>query len=69
MAKDPNSGVGIGSKVNGSSSKLLRVEVPLSKHGRSNKFVSSSVNRKTNQISGLDGGFKGRDVVAYDDIV
>ena len=69
MAKDPNSGVGIGSKDNGSSSKLLRADVPLSRHGRSNKLVSSSVNRKTDQISGLYGGFKGREIVAYDDIL
>ncbi|KAJ9709188.1 hypothetical protein PVL29_000918 [Vitis rotundifolia] len=70
LAKDPNSAVGFGSnKDNGSSSKLLRAEVPLSRHGRSNKLVSSSVKPKTDPISGLDVAFKGREMVAYDDIL
>ena len=69
MPKDPNSRVGIGSKDNGSSLKLLWAKVPLSRHERSNKLVSSSANHKTGQILGLDGGFKGREIVAYDDIL
>ncbi|RVW31276.1 Uncharacterized protein CK203_100331 [Vitis vinifera] len=70
LAKDPNSAVGFGSnKDNGSSSKLLRAEVPLSRHGRSNKLVSSSAKPKTDPIAGLDVAFKGREMVAYDDIL
>ena len=70
MAKDPSSAAGFGwNKDNGSSSKLLRAEVPLSRHGRSNKLVSSSAKPKTDPISGLDVAFKGREMVAYDDIL
>lgn len=70
LAKDPNSAAGFGwNKDNGSSSKLLRAEVPLSRHGRSNKLVSSSAKPKTDPISGLDVAFKGREMVAYDDIL
>lgn len=67
-------GVGLGGiKDNGpSSSKLLRAEVPLSRRGRGNKLASAIVNSK-NSIEGLSGvsevPFRGREIVAYDDIL
>lgn len=61
------------SKDNGSSSsKLLRAEVPLSRHGRGNKLASAIVNPKSGEgtsASGLDVPFRGREIVAYDDIL
>lgn len=82
---------GIGRK-EGLSSKLVRAEVPLSRHGRGNKLGSAIVNPKDENNSnkningdanndekingagavgnsGLDGSFKGREIVAYDDIL
>ncbi|MBA0788392.1 hypothetical protein Gotri_026798 [Gossypium trilobum] len=54
-----------------SSSKLLRPEVPLSRHGRSNKLASTIVNPRTTDdgSSMLELPFKGREIVAYDDIL
>ncbi|XWS34947.1 hypothetical protein CRYUN_Cryun21dG0081100 [Craigia yunnanensis] len=67
-------GIGVGAnKDNGpsSSSKLLRPEVPLSRHGRGNKLASAIINpRKTDDDSSmLEVPFKGREIVAYDDIL
>ncbi|KAL0296933.1 UNVERIFIED_CONTAM: hypothetical protein Sradi_6745400 [Sesamum radiatum] len=82
---------GLGRK-EGLSSKLVRAEVPLSRHGRGNKLGSAIVNPrdenkgsnntnadannndKVNSAdadgnSGSDGSFKGREIVAYDDIL
>ncbi|KAF8399409.1 hypothetical protein HHK36_015273 [Tetracentron sinense] len=50
-----------------SSSKLLRAEVPLSRHGRGNKLGSSTVSPRNGL--GLDLPFKGREIVAYDDLL
>ena len=66
-------GVGVGAnKDNGpsSSSKLLRPEVPLSRHGRGNKLASAIVNpRETDGGSSmLEVPFKGREIVAYNDL-
>ncbi|KAK3022903.1 hypothetical protein RJ639_046447, partial [Escallonia herrerae] len=58
-----------------SSSKLLRAEVPLRRHGRGNKLGSAIVNPKDNStiISGvgssLEVPFKSREIVAYDDLL
>lgn len=66
-----------------SSSKLLRPEISLRKHGRSNRLASAIVNpRRSNNVDGESGGdggslscsatrreFKHRDIVAYDDIL
>ncbi|XP_002520149.2 uncharacterized protein At1g27050 [Ricinus communis] len=66
-------GVGVGgNKESGSSSKLLRSEIPLSRHGRGNKLASAIVNPKSSNSdasSVLDVPFKGREIVAYDDIL
>ncbi|KAL2349307.1 hypothetical protein Fmac_003307 [Flemingia macrophylla] len=65
---------GVGnSKDKGSMSKLVRAELPLSKHGRG-KRVSSTIgntNRSENSSvsSVLEVPFKGREIVAYDDIL
>ncbi|POO00035.1 Splicing factor-like protein [Trema orientale] len=71
-------------KDNGSSSsKLLRAEVPLRRHGRGNKLASAIVNPKSadgpianpksgdgaSAASGLDEPFRGREIIAYDDIL
>lgn len=58
-------------KTTSSSSKLLRGEMPLSKHGRSNKLASAIVNpRSSNEVRPMvDRPFKGREIVAYDDIL
>ncbi|KAH9709351.1 hypothetical protein KPL70_013143 [Citrus sinensis] len=55
----------------GSSSKLLRAEVPLSRHGRGIKLASAIVNPKTSGdgSSALEVPFRGREIVAYDDIL
>ncbi|XP_059648897.1 uncharacterized protein At1g27050 [Cornus florida] len=68
---------GVGKKDSASTSKLLRAEVPLSRHGRGNRLGSAIVNPRSsnnnnnnnNNDSGLDVPFKGREVVAYDDIL
>lgn len=73
----------------GLSSKLVRAQAPLSRHGRGNKLGSAIVNprdenngnttiknNENNVIVGnsrsderLDEAFKGREIVAYDDIL
>lgn len=70
---------GIRNKNNSSSvSKLLRPELPLSRHGRGNKVWSAIVNPKdnnnnnntdTSSSSRVEVPFKGREIVAYDDIL
>ncbi|KAH7515871.1 uncharacterized protein At1g27050 [Ziziphus jujuba] len=64
---------GVASKDNGSSSsKLLRAEVPLSRHGRGNKLASTIVNPRSGEdssASALDVPFRGREIIAYDDIL
>ncbi|KAL4639333.1 hypothetical protein ACB092_03G210300 [Castanea dentata] len=69
-------GVGVGANkdnASSSSSKLLRAEVPLSRHGRGNKLASAVVNPRSNNNEGsssvLDVPFRGREIVAYDDIL
>ncbi|KAF3946414.1 hypothetical protein CMV_027315 [Castanea mollissima] len=69
-------GVGVGANkdnTSSSSSKLLRAEVPLSRHGRGNKLASAIVNPRSNNNEGsssvLDVPFRGREIVAYDDIL
>uniref|UniRef100_A0A7N0V4K3 RRM domain-containing protein n=1 Tax=Kalanchoe fedtschenkoi TaxID=63787 RepID=A0A7N0V4K3_KALFE len=56
-----------------SSSKLLRGEAPLSKYGRGNKLgsaiVNSSLGSGKTSSSVLDRTFRGRGIVAYDDIL
>ncbi|OWM75991.1 uncharacterized protein At1g27050 [Punica granatum] len=61
---------GIGSR-SSSSSKLLKAEVPLSKYGRANKLASTIVNPQasTSSDSTLEVPFRGREIVAYDDIL
>lgn len=71
-------------RTNGLSSKLVRPELPLSRHGRGKKLGSTIVNpRDENNASkntdgneeeglksvGIEGPFKGREIVAYDDIL
>ncbi|CAH9093075.1 unnamed protein product [Cuscuta europaea] len=65
------------------SSKLVRAEVPLSRHGRGNRLGSDIVNPKDDNNTNSNntyknrGGiaarlgdpFKGRELVAYDDIL
>lgn len=46
-------------------SKLLRAEIPLSKHGRSNKKLTPT-NTRTKSPS--EPSYKGRELVAYDDL-
>lgn len=70
-------GVGVGGgnkeRTTSSSSKLLRGEVPLSRHGRGNKLASAIVNpRSSNEgrpMPMVERAFKGREIVAYDDIL
>ncbi|KAL8137705.1 hypothetical protein V2J09_003706 [Rumex salicifolius] len=54
------------------TSKLVRAEKPLSRHGRGNRLssaiVSSSSDATTKPIT-LDVPFKGREIVAYDDLL
>uniref|UniRef100_A0A2P2PLN7 RRM domain-containing protein n=1 Tax=Rhizophora mucronata TaxID=61149 RepID=A0A2P2PLN7_RHIMU len=63
-----------------STSKLLRAGMPLSRHGRSNKLASAIVNPRSSSNGGGGGGndssssvldvpFKGREIIAYDDIL
>ncbi|PSR85042.1 RNA recognition motif domain protein, partial [Actinidia chinensis var. chinensis] len=55
---------------NSSSSKLVRAEVPLSRHGRGNKLGSAIVKPSNgNSDFGLDVPFNGREIIAYDDIL
>ncbi|KAI4342782.1 hypothetical protein MLD38_027365 [Melastoma candidum] len=52
------------------SSKLLRSGLPLSRHGRDNKLASAVVNpRKGSEESASERPFKGRGIIAYDDIL
>lgn len=62
---------GIGNnKEKGSMSKLLRPEIPLRRHGRGNKLASAIVSPKNSEgSSGLDVPSRGREIVAYDDIL
>ncbi|KAJ3696090.1 hypothetical protein LUZ60_001467 [Juncus effusus] len=48
-------------------SKLLRPEPPLSKHGRSNKKLTAGELIPSTRTE-LDSRFKGREIVAYDDL-
>ncbi|KAK4779952.1 hypothetical protein SAY87_016058 [Trapa incisa] len=52
-----------------SSSKLLKAEVPLSKLGRSNKLASRVIMPQASSRPTLEQPFRGRDIVAYDDIL
>ncbi|XP_073005192.1 uncharacterized protein At1g27050 [Typha latifolia] len=45
------------------TSKLLRGETPLRKHGRSNKKLNAEATTPTTR-----SGYKGREIVAYDDL-
>lgn len=61
-----------GSPSSSSSSKLLRGGIPLSRHGRGNKLASAVVNPTSSSSDGpsvLDVPFKGREIIAYDDIL
>lgn len=74
---------GVRKKEGGSSSlsKLLKPELPLSRHGRGNKLGSAVVNPKEDENNdaktsihnsgriGLNVASKGREIVAYDDIL
>lgn len=52
------------------SSKLLQPETPLSKLGRGNKrLLCTSSNVASTVANDVDEPFKGRDIVAYDDLV
>ncbi|XXG44436.1 hypothetical protein AAC387_Pa01g4242 [Persea americana] len=51
-----------------SSSKLLRPEIPLSRHGRDNKKLSPGA-KSTPSKSGPELPFKGREIIAYDDLL
>ncbi|KAL2904399.1 hypothetical protein RDABS01_003109 [Bienertia sinuspersici] len=58
---------------NPNSSKLLKGETPLSRHGRGNRLSSAIVNPNssssiTTTSSVLDPSFKAREIVAYDDL-
>ncbi|KAI9111771.1 hypothetical protein K1719_017461 [Acacia pycnantha] len=59
-------GVGNSNKEKGSRSKLVRADIPLSRHGRGNKLASAIVNPKNNEPS---SPFRAREIVAYDDIL
>ncbi|KAJ8760860.1 hypothetical protein K2173_021898 [Erythroxylum novogranatense] len=73
--------VGIGGTKANTSSKLLRAGLPLSRHGRDKKLASTIVDPRASPVraGGGDGGvdssstlqtpFKGREIVAYDDIL
>lgn len=65
---------GVGnSKDKGHMSKLVRAEAPLSKRGRGNRLASAIGNPKHGENSSrspiLEAPFKGREIVAYDDIL
>lgn len=57
---------------NPNTSKLLKGETPLSRHGRVNRLSSAIVNPNTSSSSSvssvLDTPFKTREIIAYDDI-
>nr|DAD31145.1 TPA_asm: hypothetical protein HUJ06_009996 [Nelumbo nucifera] len=59
-------GIGLSSSKERSSSKLLRAEVPLRRHGRGNRL---STGGSIKPGIGLDLPFKGREIVAYDDLL
>ncbi|XP_058109264.1 uncharacterized protein At1g27050 [Magnolia sinica] len=50
------------------SSKLLRPEIPLSRHGRDNRKLSAGKTTSPN-TNGPDLPFKGREIIAYDDLL
>ena len=55
-------------------SKLVRAEKPLRRHGRGNKLASAVVNPKTSEedrsgSSTPDMPLRGREIIAYDDIL
>ncbi|KAK9750839.1 hypothetical protein RND81_02G225600 [Saponaria officinalis] len=56
---------------NSNSSKLLKGETPLSRHGKGNRLSSAIVNPNTTVSNSavLDPPFKAREIVAYDDIL
>ncbi|XP_061351951.1 ultraviolet-B receptor UVR8-like [Gastrolobium bilobum] len=65
---------GVGNnKDKGSTSKLVRAEVPLSRHGRGHRLASAIGNTKRSEDSSgssvLEVPFRGREIVAYDDIL
>lgn len=65
---------GVGkNKDNVSMSKLVRAEVPLRRHGRGNRLASAIGKAKSSEdgsgSSVLEVPFKGREIVAYDDIL
>ncbi|XP_057758729.1 uncharacterized protein At1g27050 [Arachis stenosperma] len=66
-------GIGNNNKDKGSMSKLVRAEVPLRRHGRGNRLASAIGNTRTSVdnagSSVLEVPFKGREIVAYDDIL
>ncbi|KAI4314221.1 hypothetical protein L6164_027154 [Bauhinia variegata] len=66
-------GIGNNKDKGSTMSKLVRAEVPLSRHGRGNKLASAVVNSKTREGSlgslTLDTPFRGREIIAYDDIL
>lgn len=49
-------------------SKLLRAEIPLSRHGHSNKKLIASTTTASTR-SGSDLPYKGREIIAYDDLL
>ncbi|KAI3974145.1 hypothetical protein MKX01_033396 [Papaver californicum] len=51
------------------TSRLLRPEIPLRKHGRGNKLSSSSSSTTRNPRNAPDLPFKGREIIAYDDLL
>ena len=61
-------------KDKGYMSKLVRAEAPLSKHERGNRLGSAIGNTKRGDENNLGSSvlevpFKGREIVAYDDIL
>ena len=66
-------GIGNNNKDKGSMSKLVRAEVPLRRHGRGNRLASAIGNTRTSVDNAgslvLEVPFKGREIVAYDDIL
>ncbi|KAJ4961204.1 hypothetical protein NE237_021114 [Protea cynaroides] len=68
-ANDPSpqwrEGVGLSSLEERPLSKLLRAEVPLRRHGRGSKLGVGIVSPR----NGLDMPYKGREIIAYDDLL
>ncbi|KAK1437773.1 hypothetical protein QVD17_03571 [Tagetes erecta] len=56
-------------KASSSSSKLLKPELPLSRHGRGNKLGSAIVKPRDENNDGNNVASRGREIVAYDDIL